>query len=169
MLRSSLKVALLFFLSVSVASATWQIPDTLIYEGKEYAIYTDLLDPYFKKYPDRNPKDEDYSCSADWNGYRAVFEISDGELKLKDIYKNACDRSTKSALLKAVPDGKPLKIDWYSGVLISMDGENPGDSYSREFLTSFAKYSLSRSTKGDSRSRNILTIKGSLLSGRSNL
>lgn len=139
---SSLKIVLLVLISVSVVSATWQIPDVLRHEGKEYSIYDELLEPYFKKYPERNPKDEDYMCSANWRGYKAIYEITDGELILKDIYKNACDRSTKSELLKVVPDGKPLKIDWYSGVLTSMDGENHGDSYSPEFLNTFEEYSF---------------------------
>ena len=47
-----------------------------------------------------------------------------------------------------MPDGKPLKIDWYSGVLTSMDGRNPGDSYSLEFLYSFEKYSVFEIEKG---------------------
>ncbi len=142
MLRSSLKVVLFVFLSVSAVSATWQIPDVLIYEGKEYSIYDEILEPYFKKYPERNPKDEDSMCSGNWRGYKAIYEISNGELKLKDIFKNACSGSVKSELLKVVPDGKPLKIDWYSGVLTSMDGENRGDSYSLEFINTFEEYSF---------------------------
>lgn len=148
MLGSSLKIVLFLLISVSVVSATWQITDLLRYEGKEYSIYDGLLEPYFKKYPERNPKDEDYMCSANWRGYKAIFEISDGELILKDIYKNACDRLTKSELLKVVPDGKPLKIDWYSGVLTSMDGENHGDPYGLDFFNTFEEYSFFEIEKG---------------------
>ncbi|MDM7924095.1 MAG: hypothetical protein QUS14_17550 [Pyrinomonadaceae bacterium] len=67
---------------------------------------------------------------------------------LKDIYQDACSRSTVSQMTKAVPDGKPLKIDWYSGVLASMNGKNPGDSYSIEFLYSFEEYSMFEVDKG---------------------
>ena len=148
MVRSSLRVALICLLSISTASATWQIPDVLIFEGKEYSIFNELLEPYFKKYPERNPKDEDYRCSANWRGYKAIFEVSNGEIVLKDIFKNACDRSTVSEMKKAVPDGMPLKIGWYSGVLTSMNGKNPGDSYSIEFLYSFEKYSMFEVDKG---------------------
>lgn len=142
MVRSSLQAALVFLLFISTVSATWQIPDVLIFEGKEYSIFNELLEPYFKKYPERNPKDEDYRCSANWRGYKAIFEVSNGEIVLKDIFKNACDRSTVSEIKKAVPDGKPLKIDWFSGVLTSMNGKNPGDSYSIDFLYSFERYSM---------------------------
>ncbi|MDM7924094.1 MAG: hypothetical protein QUS14_17545 [Pyrinomonadaceae bacterium] len=69
MVRSSLQVALILLLSISTVSATWQIPDVLIYEGKEYRISDELLEPYFKKYPERNPKDENKRCSANWRGY----------------------------------------------------------------------------------------------------
>lgn len=148
MVRSSLQAALVFLLFISTVSATWQIPDVLIYAGKEYSIFDEILEPYFKKYPERNPKDEDTSCSANWRGYKAIFEVSNGEIVLKDIFKNACDRSTMSEMKQAVPDGKPLKIDWYSGVLTSMNGKNPGDSYSIEFLYSFEKYSMFEVDKG---------------------
>lgn len=129
-------------LLVTAASATWQIPDTLIYEGKEYSIFDDLLTPYFKKYPDRDPKDEDYNCSASWRGYRAVFEIKRGELVLKDIFTKPCSDSSPSALLTVIPDGKPLKIDWYSGIFVTLDGKNNEAPYSLEFLTGFDRYSF---------------------------
>jgi hypothetical protein len=148
MVRSSLQAALVLLLSISTVFATWQIPDVLIYEGKEYSLFDELLEPYFKKYPERNPKDEDKRCSANWRGYKAVFEVSNGEIVLKDVYEDACSRSTVSQMTKAVPDGKPLKIDWYSGVLASMNGKNRGDSYSVGFLYSFEKYSLFEIDKG---------------------
>ncbi len=142
MIKNSMKVAMFLFLFASAAFATWQIPDVVIYEGKEYSIFNDILTPYFKKYPERDPKDEDYFCSASWRGYKALFEISNRELKLKDIFKNPCERSTVSALKQVVPDGKPLVIDWYSGVVVSMDGENSGDSYDMEFINTFEAYSF---------------------------
>jgi hypothetical protein len=147
-MKMCINVVLFILLFSSTLLATWQIPDVLIHEGKEYSIYNELLDPYFKKYPERNPKDENYMCSANWRGYRATFEISNGDLRLKDIVKNACGDSTASELTKAVPGGKPLKIDWYTGVLTSMDGENPGDSYSMEFLYSFERYSVFEIAEG---------------------
>lgn len=142
MVRFGLQAFVILLLSISTVSATWQIPDVLIYEGKEYSIFNELLEPFFKKYPERNPKDEDKICSANWRGYKAIFEVSNGEIVLKNIYEDACSGSTVSQMKKVVPDGKPLKIDWYSGVLTSMNGKNPGDSHSIEFLFSFERYSM---------------------------
>lgn len=142
MIRNSMKVAMFLLLFASAASATWQIPDALIYEGKEYSIFGEILTPYFKKYPDREPRANDYVCSANWRGYIAIFEISNSELKLKDIFEGQCGRSTVSALKQVVPDGKPLAIDWYTGVLPTMDGENSADLYNVGFIDGFEAYSF---------------------------
>jgi len=128
-------------IGITGAQATPQVPDILIYEGKEYPVQTDFLNTYFTKFPERNTKNENGGYSALWRGYVAKFEISDGSLFLKDVMIDYFD-SPKSGMDKAVPDGKRLKIDWYTGLLLSSYGENNEDPYSLASLDAYEKYSL---------------------------
>lgn len=133
----------LFLLLTAVGTfATPQIPDTLIFEGRQYPVYNDILHAYFLKYPEKNPKRDDYRCSAAWDGYHATFEIVNSKLYLKDITDEPCSEHGASALKKVVPSGESLFIDWHTGVLLSMHGENNENPYSLEFLDSFSSYSL---------------------------
>ncbi len=45
MIKNSMKVALFLLLFASAASATWQIPDVVVYEGKEYSIFGEPSPP----------------------------------------------------------------------------------------------------------------------------
>lgn len=139
-----MKTAIVFTLVILFAApsvtATWQYPDILIHKGERFEIYYELLASYFDKFPERKPVTEG-QCSALWRGYVATFEISNDRLVLKDVTSDNCN-SPKPALTTVVPDGKPLRIDWYTGLLLSAHGSNEGDSYSIEFLDSFEKYSL---------------------------
>src|SRR4029078_9760758 len=109
------------------AIATPQRPDILIYEGKQYPIYDEPLEPYFKANPKRRPK----YCgggSSIWRGYVAEMEIVGNELFLTDIKihtVNPADPNClkESKLDEVAPDGKRLKIDWFSGVFTSGYGE----------------------------------------------
>jgi len=136
---SLLLFAHVFFLHVVIAFATPQRPDILVYERTEYPITSGLLEPYFAKYPDRHPNKAREKHSSLWRGYIATFEISDGTLFLKEI--NAGFR-TESALGAVVPDGKRLKIDWYTGLLLSGHGELLGDPMSVDFPDGYEKYAI---------------------------
>jgi len=112
------------FLSVS-AFATAQYPDKIFYDGKEYDLLSNPMELYFQKNPGRKPQTE-MKSTALWRGYVASFEIKDGELLLKDVRimvdpstnKKDYERGWKSVLSDVVPDGKPLKIDWFAGLLV---------------------------------------------------
>ncbi len=139
---------IVFFFGLSDLYATWQQPDILLFEGKEYPIYSEPLEQYFKKYPDRKPEICERNSSL-WRGYIAVIEVVENQLFLKEIKlpsdsahwrTEACEEEW--VLTKIVPDGKPLKINWISGLLTSMYGKNDGDSYSLDFLNTFERYSI---------------------------
>jgi len=73
-----------FLVIAGNAFGTPQRPDILIYEGKEYPIYNEPLEIFFKKNPERRPK----FCggvSSLWRGYVAVIEVVKKELILKDV------------------------------------------------------------------------------------
>jgi hypothetical protein len=135
-------IVAVIFVAVSISFATPQIPNTLILEGKEYPIHDNIMNEYFSKFPERNPKKDDESCSALWRGYRSVFEVADGRVFLKDIFTNVCFGRPESALEKVVPDGSRLFANWYTAVVPSWYGENPEDPYSAESLNAWEKYSF---------------------------
>lgn len=133
--------------AATIAFATPQFPNTLIFEGKEYPIHDNIMNEYFSKFPELNPKKDDETCSALWRGYRSVFEVVDGRVFLKDIFTNAC-RKPETALKKVVPDGSRLFVDWYSAVVPAWYGENREDPYSIESLDAWEKYSFFEIVKG---------------------
>jgi hypothetical protein len=83
---------------------------------KSFRSKTEILDDYFRKFPDRNPKPKDDWCSASWRGYRATFEVSDRKIYLKDTVINVCWGSPTSELTKVVPNGERLFVDWFSEI-----------------------------------------------------
>lgn len=141
-------VTLFILLGFTAAFATPQIPDLLVYEGKEYPINGGFLSDYFKRFPERNPKPEDDSCSALWQGFRATFGVEKGRIYLRDIEVNVCFGTPTSELQKAVPRGERLYIDWISDLSVSAYGKNSEDPYSIESLDAYEKYSLFEIDKG---------------------
>ena len=141
-------VTLFILLGFTAAFATPQIPDVLVYEGKEYPIHGGFLSDYFKRFPERNPKSDDESCSALWQGFRATFGEDKGRIYLNDIEINVCFGTPTSGLKKAVPNGERLYIDWVSDLCVSAYGKNDEDTYSIESREAYEKYSLFEIDKG---------------------
>lgn len=128
--------------------ATPQILDILVYDGQEYPIRYAMLEPYFNKFPERNPKNEDWSCSALWRGYQAKFEVLERKIYFRELLSNSCFQAEVSQLKKVVPDGKPLFIDWITDLIQSGYGENMEDPYGIASLDAYEKYSLFEVDKG---------------------
>ena len=63
---------------------TRQASDLLLYEKQEYYLNVEILNEYFKKYPDKYFKSESCNTSL-WRGYIAVFEIKKDLLYVKKI------------------------------------------------------------------------------------
>lgn len=148
-MKNFLLFALLLFLGLSLkVHATPQIPDVLIYEGKEYPVQTDFLHDYFKRFPERNPKDDSLGCSANWRGYQATFEVLEGGIYLKDVAINVCMGPPTSQLKKVVPGGERLFVDWVSGLIHSGYGENHEDLYGLASLDAYEKYAFFEVEKG---------------------
>ena len=118
---SSIVLSVFFSLTVF---ATAQIPDKVIYNGKEYMLHNNPLESYFEKYPDKRPKVEVWS-NALYRGYIATFEIKGGQLYLKDIeilssYKR---KEWKTVRKEVFPKQKSVKIDWMTGILVLPSGK----------------------------------------------
>jgi len=116
--------------------ATAQIPDLLIYKGKEYKLQTNPLEAYFEKHPDKRPNKG--GSSALWRKYIATFKIKDNYLYLEDIatqftkitkitkeeskknktIKNFKFKSIKKSIKEEIFKKQIIKIDWFTGILV---------------------------------------------------
>lgn len=118
-------LALLLFIGFSSnVSATAQMPDLLIYEGKKVGIFSNPLETYFDKNHRRPTELFKFSCTASWRGYLATWEIKDGFLYLLKLVEGGCDeKAAEIPLLKLFPDQKaPIKASWFSGSLVIPQG-----------------------------------------------
>jgi len=127
-MRFLFTIGLTIFLSTTVFG-TVQIPDKIIYKGKEYRLgYSYPLESYFEKYPKKRPEDGD-GCTALNRGYVATFEIIDNQLFLKNIEIevrdtiNKYNTNWKSVLNEVFPNQELVKIDWLTELLILPYGE----------------------------------------------
>jgi hypothetical protein len=106
--------------------ATAQQPDILIYKGKKHSIYTNPLEVYFKKHPDKRPKTSIIS-TGNWRGYVATFEIIDSMLLLRDIEVVGEDGKNglraRSAMDEVFPGQKAMALEWFNGLLTLAYGQ----------------------------------------------
>ncbi len=137
-----MKTFLVFVFSLFVSVqlfATPQIPDKIIYKGKEYDLHSIYpLESYFKKYPDKNPgrlgKDPDCFISSTGlhRGYVATFEVVNNQLFLKDIQVMTCGKEGqshgwRSAMKEAFPDEKTVRVNWSTGIFVLPYGKSTPD------------------------------------------
>lgn len=124
-----ISVSILILLACAVhVFATEQAPDYLMYEGKQYALYSTPMEPYFEKQPDRRPSGERATCL--WRGYLATFGVTNGQFVLTEIQApsdagtlsfSKCLRSVKEDVF---PGQDVVMIDWFSGTLVGLPWRN---------------------------------------------
>jgi rRNA processing protein Krr1/Pno1 len=125
-------LGIIFIIQGFYSFATAQYSDILIYNGKKYSLTVNPMEGYFKKYPEKRPKG---GSTALWRGYVATFEIIDNELFVVDIeienntvtiidgkVKNA-ELGWKSIINECLDGQRPMKVDWFSGLLILPQGK----------------------------------------------
>ncbi|MBN2500503.1 MAG: hypothetical protein JXB38_07005 [Anaerolineales bacterium] len=106
---------------------TAQRPDTLIYGGKQYPIYTEPLEAYFRL-GNRRPAFRSPHTGL-WRGYVANWKIETERLYLVGLEAWLGDISGEGPLTQAgievlFPDANgPVMADWYSGGLRVQMGE----------------------------------------------
>jgi len=94
---------------------TRQISDTLIFENKKYHLNDELLEKFFKSFPDKKPEFE-ISCTALWRGYIATFEIKNDQLFVKEMEMLLdSDFKMKSIVNQIFPNNN--KFEWFSGLI----------------------------------------------------
>jgi len=146
---------LLIFITIGIAKAeilmTAQYPDKITYNGTEYNLNSNPLEPYFEKHPDKKPG---MVSTALWRGYVAHFEIINNELYVTDMtrpvsYTDEEGNHTQkwiSIYRRIFPKRERVKIDWFTGILILPHGEmveyvhqGYASTYSNYWLLEFEK------------------------------
>ena len=140
-IMKTLLITALAVASSSLAFATLQIPDKIIYDGKKYKLLSNPLESYFEKNPGKRPEDTRQSTAL-WRGYVATFEIKDNQLYVKDIeieiglptYKNGFHIGPwKSVMKKVFPKQKLVKADWVTELLIVQTRKVAGHGNIQEY------------------------------------
>ncbi len=145
--------------------ATAQEPDKIIYKGKLYMLFSNPLEKYFEKYPDKRPKSASMSTAL-WRGYIATFEVRENQLFLKDIEIEYLDTTSKerteyklqSVLNEVFPNQKEVKIDWLTGLLVIPRGKMKNYVH-MGYGSTFKKYTLLEISKGDLKKEKHLSYK----------
>ncbi|NDV79145.1 hypothetical protein [Dysgonomonas sp. 511] len=121
-MKKLVSLSLFFFISYLAVYATIQIPDKLIYNGKEYNPGNFYLEDFFIKNPDKKP-DFQLTSTALWRGYIATFEIEDDQLFLTNVETISYNETDStyhinytSVLHTIFPDSKRVKADWFTGI-----------------------------------------------------
>ncbi|CAG1020056.1 hypothetical protein DOJK_00048 [Patescibacteria group bacterium] len=110
---------LLYLVLSNKVFATAQFPDLLIYEGETVGIFTNPLEMYFDEKHPRPDELFKFSCTANWRGYLATWEIKEGVLYLVKLVDGSCgENAPEIPLSKLFPNQTaPIKATWFSGEL----------------------------------------------------
>ena len=135
--------------------ATAQEGDILILDGKKYSIYTNPLEPFLRKNPEKLPKPEVIS-TANWRGYIATWEVKNDRLVLVDVEMRHAitkhgerDFSTelRSVMSEMFPGQKEILADWFSGHVIIPNGDLVQYVH-MGYASTYEKYILLRVERG---------------------
>jgi hypothetical protein len=154
------------FLNTS-AHSTAQLPDRIIFNGKEYMLHTNPLESYFETHPEKRPKGGVHSTAL-WRGYLATFEIKDSQLYIKDIQieittldtgdKKHYNITWKSVLNEVFPGQNIVKADWLTGLLVLPYGERVNYVH-MGYGSTYEKYILLEIDKGRFNKAKYLDLK----------
>ena len=116
--------AFLFLIAAlpSLAFATAQTGDTLIYKGEPESISSTPLEGYFtSKFP--RPTWLTQTSTACWRGYHATWELRDKRLYLKKIEREELDKKKKDYIKvditkRIFPEASPpIEATWFTGTI----------------------------------------------------
>lgn len=128
--NSLILVAIVVSLS-TFAVATAQQGDILLLKGKKHFIYTNPLQPFLDKNPDRLPRSNVISTS-NWRGYVATWEVKGDRFVLTDIgieysvtrpSKEGSSTESRSVMSEVFPGQRDVLAEWFTGHVIVPDGK----------------------------------------------
>lgn len=109
-------------------SATAQMSDLLIVDGKEFSLNTNPLETQLEL-KQWKPPEEARISTANWRGYIATWEIKNGKLFLKEVTIRVADPNdehgdlAKPITSEIFPGMTEVFASWYTGALIVPDGK----------------------------------------------
>lgn len=104
---------------------TQQIQDKLIYENQEFYLNRELVEEYFREFPEKR-LEFTVSCTALWRGYIAEFEVKNNELYINKLdVLGDINFNMKSVRNEIFPKNK---FEWYSGLIRIDDFRGEFDS-----------------------------------------
>lgn len=113
-------------LSFTVAKSAWataQIPEMLLFDGREEMLFSEPLTQYVMA-PDhlatfQSQLGTDH-CTGSWRNYQGTWEIRNSRLYLTRLVTDPCDPVQKEIPLSRIfPfDVGPVFARWYTGVLV---------------------------------------------------
>jgi hypothetical protein len=117
------KLILLLLIVPSAASATVQIPDRLIVNGRNYKLSNNPLEDYFTIHPEKRPQ---MVNTALWRGYVATFVIRGKTLYVSSVtipqdmesVNGKMRRYNKSIMTRLFRTEKAVPASWKTGLLI---------------------------------------------------
>lgn len=155
MQKTRVSILSILLASAVLISATAQQGDILLLDGKQYFIYTNPLEPYLSKNPEKLPKADAYS-SANWRGYVATWQIKDNSLSFTDVQvlrrasnpdKAADPVELRSVMNEMFPGQKEVLANWFSGHVIVPNGELAHYVH-MGYASTYTKYILLRVENG---------------------
>ena len=153
-MKQSLFAIVFLVLITTVTYPTGQIPDKLIYNGKEYSLFCNPLESFFSDHSDKRPVSGTMSTAL-WRGYIATFVIRDGVLYVQDLEVESGSKLpngeykivNKSVLLEVFPDSLERTCSFFSGLLVLPQGEILGYVH-MGYSSVYANYTLIRVIDG---------------------
>lgn len=109
------------------ALATAQTADQIQIDGEEHLLHTNPLASYLQE-RDWKPPQDAVRSTANWRGYVAHWQISDGQLVLKDVTVRIAGSESREVVAKSIlstlfPASQRVVARWYSGALVVPEGQ----------------------------------------------
>lgn len=112
-----------FLCLVASASATNQVRDPVIWNGQTN--YPVIGPDIWSAFPKDKQPEFDQDSTANYKGYRAVWQIQDGSLMLLAVKAKVSGKEV--GLVELFPGkGAPISATWFSGTIIIPRGERIG-------------------------------------------
>lgn len=121
-----------FFVALTSAFSTPQIPDIIIYEDTVFELQLSPIIRYFELHPERKFRKTDFNSTALYRGYTVDYEIIEDKLFITSINVSIkTEEPSKefmfgkfehiNVLSEAYPGKEKVFLDWFSGVIVLHD------------------------------------------------
>jgi hypothetical protein len=126
MIKNKILLLICLVLLTSIALATNQLRDTIIFNGYSYPVEYDILSQYFDENPSKMPNMECHSSALE-RGYIAEFEISENHIFLRNITiivkkggcKDCAEITWENVTDKVFPiHHEGVKATWFTGLIV---------------------------------------------------